>query len=677
MHILALAWLACSGTETPATDSGTPPPPSDTATDQTDTATAETDTGGPGHTQDSGTPATTPRDPAGWNVLTNPGFETGDATGWRTDGAVTTEDPHSGAHALGVPARAQDGVILTQDVRPWVEPDRPYGAAAWVRVVGPDAAQVALTLTEAGQPSVTVATATVGADWTELAGDFSPPSGDARLILGLEADPLIELVVDDLAFVDPTATLVPADDPAMQRVGRWDLTDPAAPRCGWQGSALQVGFRGTGVGVLFDTGSRSESLRAVVDDDHLGSVKQELEPGLALHVLARDLDDGEHTLEWVKETNYGSAGTLTGVVVFGSGLTEPPSRPARRIEFYGDSNLAGYSLESEQNRGGVDRDGHHFGYAGIIGRLFDAEVQNISWSGSRIAQVHDRFTRVDYDAADDTWDFASNPADLVVVNLGANDVGRAEATIRADYHALLDDLRAVHPDAHIVLYNAWGWDYDETANYTDEVAAERGDANLSVATFPWVFEQWHGCESDHGGMAATLARHLEETLGWTPGIQDVMSGFGADGDVANGSFELSAPFGGYGWRYYTDDGVARIQDAGRAHDGGFFLQLTQDAEVHQPNPAVDGQQVTVTLWLRGGSEADQARLTLDFRDQQMWTKPLQSDTSTVPLTTSWQQTTVSATAPSGGARPVFHTRLTVQAGSESTVDVDHISMTIE
>ena len=36
----------------------------------------------------------------------------------------------------------------------------------------------------------------------------------------------------------------------------------------------------------------------------------------------------------------------------GRSLSAPPARPPRRIEFYGDSNLAGYSLESERNQGG-------------------------------------------------------------------------------------------------------------------------------------------------------------------------------------------------------------------------------------------------------------------------------------------------------------------------------------
>ena len=49
-----------------------------------------------------------------------------------------------------------------------------------------------------------------------------------------------------------------------------------------------------------------------------------------------------------------------------------------------------------------------------------------------------------------------------------------------------------------------------------------------------------------------------------------MNGYGEDGDVANGSFEEVAPFGGWGRRYYDDPGVSRIYDPGAAGDTGRF-----------------------------------------------------------------------------------------------------------
>ena len=68
-------------------------------------------------------------------------------------------------------------------------------------------------------------------------------------------------------------------------------------------------------------------------------------------------------------------------------------------------------------------------------------------------------------------------------------------------------------------------------------------------------------------------------------------------------------------------------------------------------------------------------MTIDFRDQQMFTAPLQSTTQRKTLTTQWQPYTIVATAPAAGPRPVFHTRLTLTPTAGSTVDVDSVSMT--
>ena len=59
---------------------------------------------------------------------------------------------------------------------------------------------------------------------------------------------------------------------------------------------------------------------------------------------------------------------------------------------------------------------------------------------------------------------------------------------------------------------SYGWDFDEPANYTHEVIAERAGLDMSSAVLPWLFEQYHGCETDHASMPKYLAEHLSETL---------------------------------------------------------------------------------------------------------------------------------------------------------------------
>ena len=481
----------------------------------------------------------------------------------------------------------------------------------------------------------------------------------------------------------PTVPLVDmtiaADDPNIRYTGRWDLSDPTAPWAGWQGASILVTFHGTEITAQLDPGQSEEWFRVIVDGDHFASTKLRAPLGINDLVLATGLSNEPHTIELVKETYKGTNATFHGFTVLSPsiGLVANPPEPSKRIVFYGDSNLAGDSVEHEQNNASWEFRGSHFTLAGNAARMLDAAYQNISTSGETISGANNRHDRTDWWDPSSLYDFTRFPADLVVVNLGANDVWRPEQQIRRDYEDLLDDLRIAHPDAHIVLFNGYGWDYDETANYTHEVAADYGDPDLSVAIFPWVFEQWHGCEYDHAGMAVILADHVAATLGWPVGDSGVMSGFGVAGDVANGSFEEIAPFGGYGWRYAFAPGVQRIQDPANAQDGDHFVELTDGADIHQPNPASDGDTVSATVWLRAANDGEEARLTVDFRDQEMWTNPLASTPLDVVLTTAWQPYVIEATAPVAGPRPVFHTRLTISAGAGATVSVDAIEMTTQ
>ncbi len=497
-----------------------------------------------------------------------------------------------------------------------------------------------------------------------------------------DSAPPVDSIPDDSSSDDtgdsgrPTDPLaIEPDDPRLRYTGRWNFTDRSAPSAGWQGSSVALRFEGTDLWVTMDAGNHDEAFRVVIDGDQLGSQRL-VTSGLSYLALAEDLEPGEHSVELIKETYFGIDLEIWGFGLAGEDLLDPPEPAPRRMEFYGDSNLAGSSLMSERNQGGVETDGSHFTYAGVVARAFGADYHNISVSGETLQGMTSLYDRQSWYDSEPTWDHAEHPADVVVMNLGANDIyGASEPTIRGRYETMLDLLRAAQPDAHIVVYNGWGWAYDEPADYTAEVVDAYGDPNVSVATFPWVFEQWHGCEYDHGGMARVLIAHLEEVLGWEAEEPALMSGFGADGGLANGGFEQVAPFGGYGWRYLDDAGVERVVDSTGAYEGDAYLRLSDGASTHQPNPARDGDRVTVGLWLRGAADGDSATVTIDFRDQAMWTTPLDSHSETIELGSDWSFHELEATAPSGG-RAVFHTRLTITAES-GTVELDGLEMRTE
>jgi lysophospholipase L1-like esterase len=479
------------------------------------------------------------------------------------------------------------------------------------------------------------------------------------------------------------ATFISADDPGILYTGRWDQTNSAEPWAFAKGTSVMANFEGTSVAVRLSA-TTTDYVRFIINGDAAGSIKVPLSIGTASYLLGAGVDK----VEIVKET---AAGRLTfhgfnldnGESPGGAEVLEaPPSPPPLKLVFYGDSNLSGDSLEHEQNNGSRSLQGSYYGFAGIASRMLDAEYSNNSRSGASIRSLHASFDRIDWGTPGTSWYFPKFQPDAVIINIGANDVGRPKSKFKKDYRALLNDMRVAYPEAHIMLFNAWGWDYAEPANFIHEVIEGMGDENMSSAIFPWLFEQWHGCEYDHSGMAHVLVEHLKNVLRLTTPVNkaDVMNGYGMNGDVANGGFEEVAPFGGFGWRYYTDAGVDRVEEPGPGSDSGeFFLRLEDGAAVHQPNPAQGGDTFTVTAWVRGSnstSSLDTLHVTIDFRDQNMWTEPLETETFTFDLSTGWQEKTMTAIAPVGGSNPVFHTRLTFQAGNGSRVDIDDVEMRV-
>ena len=464
---------------------------------------------------------------------------------------------------------------------------------------------------------------------------------------------------------------VAPDDPALQYTGRWDFSDPLRPWCAWQGSTLTFNFDGEDAAVRLDVGSSTEWWRIVVDGDHAGSRKVAVAPGPRWVVLAQGLTPGPHRIDLVKETYVGTNNRILGLRLRGTGMLPPPARPPHRIEFYGDSNLAGVSNESERDPGGNELVGVHLGFAGILARRLDAEYHNISTSGENLSGVLARYDRMQWYGENPNWDFQRFRADVVVVNIGANDIylpWRTEAVMRADYVQLLDELRVVHPNAQIVLANARGWDFREPANFTEDVVAQYGDPKVTACIFPWVFEVFHGCQTDQAGMADVLAEHIAGLTGWSVAPSDVVVGYGRDGDVANGGFEGIAPFGGFAWRYADDPKVRRRINPAQAHEGEAYLRLVDGGAVHQPTPAGDGDLVQVSVWMRGQGSAE---ITIDFRDQQLYSAPMAAESATVTLGPQWQEFRFQSRAPAT-PRPVFHTRLTLAASAGSMVEVDQV-----
>jgi len=475
------------------------------------------------------------------------------------------------------------------------------------------------------------------------------------------------------------AVVIPPTDSNIQYMGRWDFSTPSLPTIAWQGGAITVNFDGTGIKATLDaddTANHWETFRVVIDDDYSTTYTFLAGPNPTQYTLASGLPAGVHKMVLMKETYYWYDSVFHGLEVIGSGLVAPPVLSALKFECFGDSNSAGDNIATEDNSSGT---GQYFTYPFMAARAFNAQMNNQSTSGETISGSQSRYDRYGWWPGDPTWDFDLYAPDVVIVQVGANDVDSlTQAQMMADHTDYLDELRARYPEAHIMLMNSDGWSFNEPANYTADLIAARGDSNMSALVHPWVFGQWHGTENEHAGMARYLVEHLEGVLGVTaPNAIAVMDGFGLDGDVANGSFEEVSPFGGYAWRYFLDTGVNRIYDPSGAKEGDYYLGLSSGGESFQTNPASSGDILGVNAWMRASKDGAEVDMTIDFRDQGMGgydISPVVSITETKVLTTAWTEYSMNATAPMVG-NPIFGTRATFGAGPGDTVYIDDVRAT--
>ncbi len=501
---------------------------------------------------------------------------------------------------------------------------------------------------------------------------------------------VLSVCVGCLSFAGVSAAVsIAPTDSNIQYMGRWNFSDSSEPWVGWKGSTVKVKFNGTEITGEFDAGSSNEQYRIIIDGvANAGTTT--FSSSRDTYTLASGLSDSEHTVEVMKETFINNNTTFYGFEITGSSpaILPLPPKPSLRIEYFGDSNMDGSSLYSERNSGGH---GTYYAFPAVVSRMLNVEHNDQSVSGARLDGSGDNTVR-SFIFSQDYYNQGYTPTfnpHVIVINAGANDVGAGKTTIKDRYKACITDLRSVYgAGPHIVLFNSYGWDPDEPANYSHEVISELapGDTNISVCLFPWMWEKWHGSMIEHAGEANILADHIVSLgLGFTK-VQEseLFDSFGRNFNVANGSFEGAGigSFGAFGWRYYDDSGVSRIHDSAVAPDGEYYLQLTaggggNSGSVMQgtdatgdflPGPTTSTQDYYLTLMMKGTPGA-QAEISTKYQVQEVYSYTGTPVVQNVSVTTSWKRYSVHLTAPSG----VWQTFIRLRAVS-GTVDFDNIRM---
>ena len=360
------------------------------------------------------------------------------------------------------------------------------------------------------------------------------------------------------ATIDTSPHTYNADDPGIMYSGRIDFSDAKKPVFSAAGVVIQARFHGTGAAVLledeFKWGTNRNYYDAVIDGSTV--VKIAPEKAVTRYEVAAGLPEADHSLSLFKRTEA-SIGKCTFLGFEFAGVILPaPAKPARRIEFIGDSITCGTGMEALINSTQCNEDGWgqpynnaRLSYGAVLSHNLNAEYHLTSVSGIGLVrnysfqydarpmpEVYDSlfFEQTDSPA----WDPKLYMPDALVIALGSNDFSPGDSDrpiMQIDefvnaYVEFIAKLRKDFPEAHVFCVSSPilgdHWPTGEYKSATDQKTAitkvvdqlnQSGDDKVHKFFSTSIVGMGCGSHPDanqHQLMAEQLGRIIAGVMGW-------------------------------------------------------------------------------------------------------------------------------------------------------------------
>ena len=262
----------------------------------------------------------------------------------------------------------------------------------------------------------------------------------------------------------------------------------------------------------------------------------------------------QHKIRLVKLTeNLKSFLGIKGFFAEGSLLWEDKAgdkeqKKKRCIEFVGDSITCGFgNMTNERDRLFYSEDENGWlSHASVAGRMLNMDFRLICSSGicaqRREALPHPYSMEELYEYTDrplqemvlheeqlQKWDFAAEPADFVVINLGTNDTAgiflsdkpeEEEKSFKSGYRRLIEKIRSVNgPETEIIcaLGNLNYYTYPVIEKIVEEYRSAAGDSHIRCFIYPFrSFAEPEGaCGHPHWVSQVKMAEALVKWIGKT------------------------------------------------------------------------------------------------------------------------------------------------------------------
>lgn len=260
-------------------------------------------------------------------------------------------------------------------------------------------------------------------------------------------------------------THIPANDPNIQYIGRFDHSNPVVVTFDWSYSCISARFQGTSCAVQL--GNTSKFFEVYIDGARASPIIR-TNQGVESLPVAVGLPDGVHTVTIYRRDEAGKGvNTFRGFLLdSGKSLVAPEARPLRKVGFIGDSFTCGYGNEAPYGGSfSYATENADLTYAARMARHYNADCMMIAWSGKGMVRNYGAagqtspdplpyyYSRICGTVAADNYAFAWQP-DVVVVALGINDFSTSPNPTPAQYCGgysnFVRTIRGHYPNADIL-----------------------------------------------------------------------------------------------------------------------------------------------------------------------------------------------------------------------------------
>lgn len=333
------------------------------------------------------------------------------------------------------------------------------------------------------------------------------------------------------SVVEPTQ-LIRADDKSISYTGRFDFSDRTKPRLMYSGCAISAGFTGTSIAIKMKDDSLRNWFNVRIDDQLF---KFESADSSGIYQLARNLSDKAHRIKITRRTeSHGGNTTFEGFIIDSGKTLYPLPQLTRTIEFIGNSLTCGYGNEgkSREEHFKYETQNADLVYGALVAKKLNANYVAICRSGIGMLQSYDGnkdFVQPKlYDeivaGSNAQWDYAANQPDIVVIELGANDLVKTldSALFVNTYIAFVKKLRGQCPETDIICAAGPSLPGDRSLafqSYVRSVQAQFKNADKKVHYFDFGTvdangSDWHQNLKEHQQMADTLLPFIKKLKKW-------------------------------------------------------------------------------------------------------------------------------------------------------------------